>query len=51
VFVMIKESSNSVLRCMEECLLISWKDMLQLGKLKCLNDYIDELMIQKSAYR
>lgn len=40
-----------MLRCIEECLLVNWGGQLQLGKLKTLGDYIDELMIQKSAYR
>lgn len=51
VFVLLKEKSNRVLRSVDECLLIAWKEALQLGRLKTLSEYIDELMIQRSAFR
>jgi hypothetical protein len=51
VYVLVKEEGNRILRCLEECMLLYWGGQLQLGKLKTLEDYVDELIIQKSAYR
>lgn len=51
VYVLIREGGNRVLSCLEECMLLSWGGQLQIGRLKTLEDYVDELMIQKSAFR
>ena len=51
VFSLERKNNNRIICASEEAIVVEWLGEIQIGKLRSLPEEIDDLIINKSAYR